>query len=403
MLPLPLANILQHKLRSLLTALGIAVAVCMLITLSGLARGSLFEIADRWESVDADLILLPRGLRGDSATISGSRLPDGLAEIVRQKHDDIVDYIVPVFLWQMHMAGQEHMAAGVDPDQWHVLTGGRKVRGRLYDPDNRFADWLAERILTAAHGGELLDLTAEQLGHPEHNGLELVIDSRLASAGRYTIGQTVHTAGYDWTIVGIVPTGGMTRIYMSRRTAQFLAGSGNISRSTLMFIKLDKGVAPGPAARAIGASTRADTTRLADHRDQLEAKFAMMFVYVDTVNLVAMGIAFLFIMVMLYAMVLERTRDIAILKANGASNWFLLRQVVGEGVIITATGTVAGIGMSFLAAWLIEVFHPLLTVQITGQWIAIAVGIAAVGAVLSAIYPAWRATRVDMVEALTLE
>jgi len=49
MVPLPLANILQHKLRSLLTAAGIAAAVCMLITLSGLARGSLYEIADRWD------------------------------------------------------------------------------------------------------------------------------------------------------------------------------------------------------------------------------------------------------------------------------------------------------------------------------------------------------------------
>ncbi len=403
MLPLPLANILQHKLRSLLTAAGIAVAVCMLITLSGVARGSLYEIADRWDSVDADLILLPRGLRGDSVTISGSQLPGRLAEIVRDKHGDIVERVVPVFLWQLPMAGQDHMAAGVDPQQWHALAGrDATVDGRLFDPDGKFAGWLAEQLLGPADDGELADLSPEQLGHADHNGLELVIDSRLARAGNYKLGQTVHIVEHDWRIVGIVPAGGMTRIYMPRRTAQFLAG-GNILRSTLMFIKLAPGVKLSDAAKAISATTRAEAVPLADHRRQLESKFQMMFVYVDIVNLIAMGIAFLFIMVMLYAMVLQRTRDIAILKANGASNMFLLGQVVGESLIMTGMGVVGGVGLSFLAAWLIGIFRPLLTVEITAQWILTAIVIAAIGAVASAIYPAWRATRVDMVQALTME
>ena len=44
---LPLANILHHKLRSVMSALGIGIGICMLVTLSGLARGSLFEITLR--------------------------------------------------------------------------------------------------------------------------------------------------------------------------------------------------------------------------------------------------------------------------------------------------------------------------------------------------------------------
>ena len=53
---LPLANILHHKLRSLISAIGIGIAVCMLITLTGLSRGSLFEIAERME---AQMVVLP--------------------------------------------------------------------------------------------------------------------------------------------------------------------------------------------------------------------------------------------------------------------------------------------------------------------------------------------------------
>ena len=49
---LPLANIMHHKLRSALSALGIGIGICMLVTLSGLARGSVYEIAERWEATE---------------------------------------------------------------------------------------------------------------------------------------------------------------------------------------------------------------------------------------------------------------------------------------------------------------------------------------------------------------
>ena len=94
---LPLANILHHPLRSLLSAMGIGIGICMLVTLTGLSRGSLYEIADRWESVDADLIVFPRGW-GDSATAkSGVGLSEKYADILREKHGAIVAQAVPVF------------------------------------------------------------------------------------------------------------------------------------------------------------------------------------------------------------------------------------------------------------------------------------------------------------------
>ena len=66
-------------------------------------------------------------------------------------------------------------------------------------------------------------------------------------------------------------------------------------------------------------------------------------------------------------------------------------------------GAAFGILLSFPASWLITVFKPLYTVQISLQWVAIAVAAALAGSLLSALYPAWRTTRVDMVEALAFE
>ena len=128
-----------------------------------------------------------------------------------------------------------------------------------------------------------------------------------------------------------------------------------------------------------------------------------MFTYVDVVNVIALGIAFLFVMITLYTMVLQRTREIAILKSCGASGAFILRQVGGESAILTAFGTGVGIAMSFAAAAAIEHFRPLLTVRISWRWIGIAIAAAAAGSLIAALWPAWRATRVDMVEALSHE
>ncbi len=400
---LPLANILHHKLRSTLSAVGIGIGICMLVTLSGLARGSLNEVADRWEAVDADLILFPGGLGENLITLSGIGLPDRVAEDAIKKHGDIVQRVTPVFLWNVKLAGQNHLAAGVDPEQWHTLTGGRKLQeGRLFDPENGFSKWIESKLLAAGHSDEVMDITRADLSDPAHNGLELVIDSRLAAAGNLKVGDTVNTANHKWRIVGIVPDGGMARVFMPRRTAQFLFGSGDITKSTVMFVKLHKGADADAAARTL-SNQRQEAIQLRQYRDMLQEKFSMMFRYVDAVNAVALIIAFLFIMITLYTIVLQQTREIAILKSFGASNSLILRQVMAESAILTAAGSVLGIAMSFAAAWIIQTFRPLLTVSITPQWLAIAVVAAAAGAALSAIYPAYRATRVDMVSALTLE
>jgi hypothetical protein len=392
---------MHHKLASVLNALGIGIGICMLLTLSGLARGTLFEISDRAQAVDADLIVCPRGWGDGVVTRSGVGLWESYAKLINKENGDIVERIVPVFVWPIKLAGQDHRATGVDPDMWRTMTGGRGLsEGRLFDPENKFAQWLEKELLTPVDDGaqdgpaEELDLTKAP-----HNGLELVIDSRLAAAGGFSVGQKVTSANHEWTIVGIVPAGVVTRVFMPRRTAQYLFGD-SIQRCTLMFVKLKDGCDIGPAAAAIKKSTGQDVMMLTAYRGMLQAKFDIMFGYVDAVNSVALAIAFLFIMITLHTMVLQRNRDIAILKSSGASNWCIMRQVMGESALLTLSGTILGVAMAFGAGWLIQKLKPLYTVEITPQWVLIAFGAATAGAIVSSLYPAWQASRVDMAEVL---
>ncbi len=389
---------MHHKLASVLNALGIGIGICMLLTLSGLARGTLFEISDRAQAADADLIVCPRGWGDGVVTRSGVGLWESYAKLINKEHSDIVERIVPVFIWPLKLAGQDHRATGVNPEMWNTLTGGRKLsEGRLFDPGNKFAQWLEKELLTdAPEDGppEDLDLTKAPPG-----GFELVIDSRLAKAGGFRVGQQVLSANHNWTIVGIVPAGVVTRIFMPLRTAQYLFGD-SIQRCTLMFVKLKPGCDIGPSAAAIKKSTGQDVMPLTAYRGMLTAKFDIMFGYVDAVNAVALSIAFLFIMITLYTMVLQRNRDIAILKSSGASNFCIMRQVMTEAALLRLGGTAMGVGMAFGAGWLIGTLKPLYTVEITPKWILIAFGASAAGAMVSSLYPAWRASRVDMAEVL---
>jgi len=401
---LPLANLLQHKLRSVLSALGIGIGICMLITLSGLSRGSLYEVADRWEAVHADLFAYPDIWEGSVSSLSGVGLPDRYAHLIAREHRDIVSSVVPVFLWQVRLAGQGQLAAGVDPWHFAAISGGRKpIQGRIFDPDSGFSGWMERTLLgPPSDDGGPLDIGADDLGAADHNGMEVVVDSRLATAADIQLGQKVQMAGHDFTVVGIVPAGGLSRVYLPRRTAQFLFGSGDITKSTLLFIKLHDGVDQNMASRAI-ARAGVDVVQIRQFRQMLTSQFAIMFVYVDAVNAVAIVIAFLFIMVTLYTIVLQRTRDIAILKTSGASGAFIVRQIVAESLLLTLAGTAMGIVMSLAADVLIEAMFPLLTVRIGVRWILTGLAVAAAGAMASAAYPAWRATRIDMVKALNWE
>ncbi len=401
---LPLANILHHKLRSALSALGVGIGVCMLITLSGLSRGSLDEVADRWEAVDADLIVYPAQLSSNITTLNGGGLAEGDVQAVRQLAvggQACVQRVVPVFLHRVRIGDSEHNVVGVAPEDLPALLGGRAILppGRAFDPDDAFARWLRSE-LSGGPQDEVLVLSDEELAR--HGGLEMVVDTRLARDAGLKLGGKVLAAGKSFEVVGVVRAGALARAFMPLATAQLL-GAGGTGRYTLLFVKLREGTEPGRAIAAVRAAGGLTAMALGEYRAMLQQRFGVMYVYVDAVNAVTLVVAFLFILLTLYTMVIERRREIAILRSMGATRRFIFGEVVAESMILTACGTAAGVAMSLAAAAGIEALRPLLTVRITPGWVAIAAAAATVGAALAAVYPAVNAMRTDVIEALTLE
>jgi putative ABC transport system permease protein len=116
-----------------------------------------------------------------------------------------------------------------------------------------------------------------------------------------------------------------------------------------------------------------------------------------------MIIGFIVIFQSMYTAVMERTREIGILKSLGANKMYIVRLILRETLTLAVCGIVLGIVISYLAKVGIRAKFPLMTVQMTGAWIGYATAIAIVGAMLGAIYPAVKAAQKDPIDALAYE
>src|SRR5262249_43442964 len=135
----------------------------------------------------------------------------------------------------------------------------------------------------------------------------------------------------------------------------------------------------------------------------LADSFSQIYMFMTIASTISMVVCFLFILLTVYMNVLERTREFGILRSLGATGGYLIREIVTESLLLCGAGAACGIAVGYIAKFIIEAVRPLLTVKIAPQFLLLAVAIAIVGGVISAVYPGWRATRFDPVVALSFD
>jgi len=361
---LALANVLCRKGRTAISVAAVAVGVMASLVLTGLTQGSIHEVVQRMQNVDADLAV---HLKGWSLVLdSGWPLPMSAREKLLAVPG--VAYASPVAATRFVILGQGHTAYGIDPEDFPKVGGYRKIlRGR-----------------------EL------------RSGLEMVIDQRLAEAGGFRVGDRIEVMGLSIPIVGICETGIPVRIFLPIDAVQrYIA---HTERVTFFFVKCTSPEVIDETARRIEErlpSLRAQP--LSNYYRILASTFRGLHEFIAAVISVALGITFLTILLTMYTAVVERTREIGILKSMGAGRGFLIREVMSESVLVCLAGVLVGMGLSVVVSAIIEWEFPLLTVELRLRWLLAAAGLGIVGGVLGALYPAWLAARKDPVEALSYE
>jgi putative ABC transport system permease protein len=125
--------------------------------------------------------------------------------------------------------------------------------------------------------------------------------------------------------------------------------------------------------------------------------------FIGVVIGVSLVIGFLVIFQSMYTAVMERTREIGILKSMGASKFYIINVILRETVVLALAGIAVGVAVSLAARVGIQQRWPLVHIDQSGVWMLRATIIAIVGATLGAIYPAYKAAQKDPIDALAYE
>jgi putative ABC transport system permease protein len=127
--------------------------------------------------------------------------------------------------------------------------------------------------------------------------------------------------------------------------------------------------------------------------------FTYVMVAIAAISLLVGGIG---IMNIVLATVLERTREIGVRRATGARQMDILRQFLTESALISIAGGIMGIGCGFFLSWVIATTAEWKTIVTTSS-VVIAFGVSVAIGVLFGIYPAFKASRINPIDALRYE
>ena len=105
----------------------------------------------------------------------------------------------------------------------------------------------------------------------------------------------------------------------------------------------------------------------------------------------------------MYTAVMERTREIGILKSMGAGKFAIVSVVLRETTLLTSVGIALGVIFSYALRNVLHARFPTLSFELTSTWDLNAILIAFCGSIFGALYPALKAARKDPIDALSYE
>jgi putative ABC transport system permease protein len=367
------ANLVHRPMRSIISVLAVAIEVIMILSIVGIFMGMLNDQKQRTNGIGADLMMRPSHTSVMNG-ISGAPIPVKFAQPIRKlPHIAIVS---PAILNFSTSADNFGVSYGIDYPTFNGLKPFVFLAGGPFQgPDDVIVD----------------DVFAS--------------GKNPATGGAYKVGDSITMLDHPFRICGIVEHGKGGRKLIPIDTMGDLMGA--VGRASMFYIKADD-----PANNQAIIQEIHSTPGLADYpvqtmeewlSEMTPEKLPGFNLALDVVTGIAVIVGFLVIFQSMYTAVLERTREIGILKSMGASRPAIVSVVIRETAVLAVAGVVVGIIGTFAVRTLLLHIFPTQHFEITGEWLGWGALIAFIGSLFGALYPAWMAARKDPIDALAYE
>jgi len=360
-----LANMITRPVRTVLSVMAVAIEVLLIIMVVGLTHGILEESARRTRGVGAEIMVQPQ-TTSLFMGFSGAPMPVQIADVLAEIEG--VKAVTPVMV-QASTSGGVTLIYGVDPAGFDVVSGGFRF------------------------------LEGSGMESPD----DVLVDDIYAASRNLKLGETVELLNQQFRIAGIVEHGKGARIFLRLDRLQDLMGA--LGKASVFFVKLND-------SRQVSAVLERMRQVLPNYQLRDMEEYVSLMVsgnipglgnFITVIISLAVAIGLLVIFVTMYSTMVERTREIGILKSMGASKSYVFRLVLRESALLTVCGIGAGIGMSYAVRAFIGMIFPTLPILITPEWMLRAGVIALISSLCGASYPAIRASQRDPIEALAYE
>ena len=390
-----------NKMRAALTMLGIVIGVASVVALMSVGEGVQAMITGEIQGLGANLLF-----------VTAEQLEDSTAPayITTADAEALADpYNVPAVV----------AVAPTMQRQMRVVHGEEAATLTVSGTNSQYDD---VRVLELVIGGFLTRADLDDQARVAVLGWGVYRD--LFAEGEFPVGQTVSIEGIRFEVVGVVEEqGGFGNeddtVYIPLTTAQtrFFPQrtlSGERPLAAIFASALDE-TQVDAAAEQIASVLREQHELAPEEPDdfQITSQQAVLDLATQITGVLTLflgaiaGISLLVggigIMNIMLVSVTERTREVGIRKAVGATKRDILLQFLVEAIVLSFLGGLVGIALGMTGADLISRLSPDLTTKVTMASVALAAGVASGVGLIFGVYPALRAANLRPIEALRYE
>jgi putative ABC transport system permease protein len=360
------ANLVHRPTRSFIATSAIALEVVMILMVVALFYGLLNGSKESQLGVGADLMVTPPGA-SSLIGMSGAPISIKVGDVLRRT---------------------PHVASAVPVIWWF----SQKPLEIIYGIDLARYDTLPPKFIYLSGG-------------PFQGPYDVIVDDFYAAGNHKKVGDTIEILAHDFRISGVVPHGKGCRKCLPLTTLQDLVSAEG--RVSAFYVKVDDPANAGQVEKAIEQIPGMEKYSVRSMPEFLSTMTPDNLPGFDLAIKIVIGVAvvvgFLVIFQSMYTAVMERTREIGILKSLGASKWYVVNVVLRETLLLALVGIVAGIIISMVTRRVIMFEKPVLRLFWSNEWVLRATLIAIVGALAGALYPALKAAQRDPIDALAYE